>query len=644
MVNSKKITELRRKPIKAVGGDYTKEQKALISKEFVEGRKVQSCSNLVDSLRQALDFYQMQQELRKSQQELQVLEERFRNVIDKNADSIMIVDERGLICFANPASELLFNCSVSEVLGKELFGKFVIENSSYDINTEILPVGKATVNVDMRVVQLQVDIRRWHGEKAIAEMRVVETKWEGKLAFLVLLRDVTERKLALDALRRERDFSKTLVEASPAFFMALTAEKKVLMINEAMLGALGYTIEEVQNQDYLSMLVGSGERVKVSEDFERLIKFKEKVSGETHIVAKDGKLLLVEWHYRPVFQLGGELDFVLAMGIDITERKKAEIALKESEARLREQTKYLQKTLYDLQRAQAQLVQTEKMSCLGQMVAGVAHEINNPVNFIYANLSHASLYTQHLLELVELYQQYYPQPVPEIQEKIEDIDFEFLKEDSKKLLTSMAVGADRIREIVLNLRNFSRLDEAEKKPVNLHDGIDSTLMILKNRLKAKGSLPEIEVVKEYGVLPLVECYAGSLNQVFMNILANGIDALEQTQKELDKNQDKRKLIVKSASEIYVPKIEIRTRVKEGNFVEIRIADNGVGMSEEVRKRLFDPFFTTKPVGKGTGLGMSISYQIVVEKHGGKLICYSTPGEGAEFVIEIPISPLLRGGG
>ncbi|MCT7950835.1 PAS domain S-box protein [Ancylothrix sp. C2] len=642
MVNVKKITELRTKRIKAVEGGYTKEQKAFITKEFVEGQKVQSGSNLVDSLRQALDFYQMKQELRNSQQELQVLDERFRNVIDKNADSIIIVDEGGRICFANPASELLLNCSVSEVLGKELFGKFVIENSSYDMNTDILPMGKDAANAKMRVVQLQVDIQPWYGEKAIAEMRVVETKWEGKLAFLVLLRDVTERKLALDALRRERDFTKTLVEASPAFFMALTAEKKILMINEAMLGALGYTLEEVENQDYLSMLVGSGERVKVCEEFERLIKFKEKVSGETHILAKDGKLLLVEWHSRPVFRVDGELDFILAMGIDITERKKAEIALKESEARLREQTEYLQKTLYELQRTQAQLVQTEKMSCLGQMVAGIAHEINNPVNFIYANLCHANKYMKDLLELVNVYQQHYPKPNSEILEKIEEIDFEFLREDFPKLLGSMAVGAERIGDIVLNLRNFSRMDEAEMKPVNIHDGIDSTLMILQNRLKAKGSLGEIKVVKEYGGLPLVECYAGALNQVFMNILANGIDALEERQRECHKNQENRGSFRNDEREIYVPQIEISTSLKDDKFVKIRIADNGMGMSEEVRKRLFDLFFTTKPVGKGTGLGMSISYQIVVEKHGGNLMCNSAPGEGAEFVIEIPISPKFRG--
>ncbi|HEY9810919.1 MAG TPA: PAS domain S-box protein [Halomicronema sp.] len=642
MVNHKKVTELRAQRIKAVGRSYGSEQKPCISREVMGGQKFQA-SNLVDSLRHALDFHQIKQELRNSKQELQVLEERFRNVIDKNADSIIILDERGMIRFVNQASELLFNCSGSELLGKELFGKFVIENSSYDISTDVLSVGKTT-NSDMRVVRTQVDIVNWYGEKAIAEMRVVETEWEGRLAFLVLLRDVTERKLALDALQRERDFSKTLVESCPAFFMALTADKKILMMNDAMLTALGYKMDEVENQDYLSMLLASGQEVKVCEEFERLINFKEQILSESYVVAKDGKLLLVEWHSRPVFGVKGELDFILAMGIDITERKKAEVALKESEARLREQTEYLQKTLYDLKQAQAQLVQTEKMSCLGQMVAGIAHEINNPVNFIYANLCHANQYMKSLLELVEVYQENCPKPTSKIEEKIEEIDFEFLKTDFPKLLNSMAVGAERIGAIVLNLRNFSRMDEAEKKPMNIEEGIDSTLMILRNRLKAKGSLAEINVVKNYGKLPLVECCAGSLNQVFMNILANAIDAVEQKQREWLKNHEKTENVRDCGLEVYVPNIEISTRLQHDSLVEIRIADNGMGMSEAVRQRLFDPFFTTKPVGKGTGLGLSISYQIVVEKHGGKLFCSSIPGEGTEFVIEIPIVTKLRGDG
>ena len=293
---------------------------------------------------------------------------------------------------------------------------------------------------------------------------------------------------------------------------------------------------------------------------------------------------------------------------------------------LKEKNDHLHEALQELQHTQTQLIQTEKMSSLGQLVAGVAHEINNPVNFIYGNLTHASRYLQDLLHLVDLYERNYPDPLPEIEGEIEAIELDFLKEDFTKILSSMQVGADRIRQIVLSLRNFSRLDEAEMKQVNIHEGIDSTLLILQHRLKDKVGYPNIQVIKEYGQLPLVECYAGQLNQAFMNILTNAIDALEDSNRH------------HSAAEIQdnLNTIGIYTGVTAANQVMIRISDNGSGMTEEVRSKVFDPFFTTKPVGSGTGLGLSISYQIVVEKHKGQLKCISTPGQGTQFVIEIPI--------
>lgn len=286
----------------------------------------------------------------------------------------------------------------------------------------------------------------------------------------------------------------------------------------------------------------------------------------------------------------------------------------------------LEQTLQKLTSAQSQLVQGEKMSSLGQLVAGVAHEINNPVNFIYGNLTHANDYTQDLLNLIELYQKHYPEPVPEIQEEVENIELEFLMEDLPKLLSSMKVGADRIQQIVASLRTFSRMDEAEMKEVNIHDGIDSTLMILQHRLKAKHNQPEIPVIKQYANLPLVECYAGQLNQVFMNVLSNALDALEE--RDLRRSADEMRQNPST--------ISITTEMPKPDRVIIRIADNGVGMKESVRNRLFDPFFTTKPVGKGTGMGLSISYQIVTDRHGGSLECTSSPGNGAEFAIEIPL--------
>ncbi|MBD2505949.1 HAMP domain-containing protein [Nostoc muscorum FACHB-395] len=296
------------------------------------------------------------------------------------------------------------------------------------------------------------------------------------------------------------------------------------------------------------------------------------------------------------------------------------------EDRVEERTTELKNTLEELQRTQSQVIQSEKMSSLGQLVAGVAHEINNPVNFIHGNLVYVQEYTQDLLAFVQLYQQHDPNPAAEIQTVAEDIELEFLQEDLPKMLSSMKVGTDRIRQIVLSLRNFSRIDEAEFKSVDIHEGIDSTLMILQHRLKAKPEQPEIEVIKDYGTIPLVECYAGQLNQVFMNILVNAIDALEEnntkhTYKEIEENPSR---------------IKIRTSVINSTWLEIAIADNGVGISKEFQQRIFDPFFTTKPIGKGTGMGMSISYQIITEKHGGKLECFSTPGKGTEFIIQIPL--------
>ena len=303
------------------------------------------------------------------------------------------------------------------------------------------------------------------------------------------------------------------------------------------------------------------------------------------------------------------------------------------EQRVKERTHDLTEALQKLRQTQSQLIQNEKMSSLGQLVAGIAHEVNNPVNFIHGNLKHAEEYSMNLLGLIHLYQQQYPHPTAVVQTYIDGIDLDFIEEDLPKLLASMQMGTERIREIVLSLRNFSRLDEAEMKPVDIHEGIENTLLILNNRLKQR-----IHLIKEYGDVPLVECYPAQLNQVFMNLIANAIDALEECNVA-----DAECRMIDAQSSIYnsqppAPTITIRTGQVDQHHVSIQICDDGPGISPENQAKLFDPFFTTKSVGKGTGLGLSICYQII-EKHQGAIKVISKMGQGTEFEILLPVNKL-----
>lgn len=370
------------------------------------------------------------------------------------------------------------------------------------------------------------------------------------------------------------------------------------------------------------------------------------------------------------FDVGG-VDYITKpfYGAEVLLRINNQMNLRLLQIKVQEKNFLLQNALDDLKAAQVKQIQNEKMAALGQLVAGIAHEVNNPISFIYGNLEYVGQYVQELVNVISAYQQEYPNPTPHIQRMVKDIDLNFLVNDLRNLIGAMYRGSDRIRQIVLALQKFSRLDEAEIKSVNIHEGIDSCLEMLQHRLRQTAYRPTIVVVREYGSLPPVTCYASELNQVFMHILNNAIDALEgrvarsewkSVLPTSDRQMDKQTLshgqmtrredgntmtpshLTNSpthqiSSMTFPPQIRIRTELTANHTVKISIADNGLGMDESVRSRTFDPFFTTKPVGEGSGLGLAISQSIIVQKHHGQISCNSLPGQGAELLIEIPVN-------
>jgi PAS domain S-box-containing protein len=427
---------------------------------------------------------------------------------------------------------------------------------------------------------------------------------------------------------------RSLIQTSSNLITILEADGTIKYASPAIRGVLGYKPKELMGNNIFE-LVHPDDCLSIEKDFQHFLKNPTTdLSLEFRFRHQDGSWRYIESTYSNLL-MDSPVTRIVVNFRDVTERRVADEAIRQSEAELREKAAQLEQALHELQETQTQLIQTEKMSSLGLLVAGIAHEINNPVSFIYGNIPHATQYTQDLLHLIDLYRQYYPCPVSAIQAQEQAIDLDFISEDLPKLMNSMQMGAERIRQIVVSLRNFSRLDKVAREPVDLHQGIDNTLLLLQHRLKAKPGRAKLEVFKEYGELPLVECYAGQINQVFMNILTNAIDALEELNVERlnvesCKNQS-------SQEQPATPCIRICTQLKDDNTVIIRIADNGPGMTPQMQQQIFDPFFTTKPVGQGTGLGLSISYQIVVDKHGGQLKCFSTPGEGTEFWIELPVN-------
>ncbi len=458
--------------------------------------------------------------------------------------------------------------------------------------------------------------------------------------------DITDRKQAELALRVSEERFYLAFEGSSMGLWDWNLATGEVYFNSRWKTMLGYEVEEVENS------FPAWERLVHPEDLPSA-----KAALNAHL---QNKIPTYEVEFRMLTK-SGEWKWILAQAkvmerddagnplrmtgthIDISDRKQAQSALQFSEQREREKAQQLEQTLEDLKNAQSQLIQAAKMSSIGQMVAGVAHEINNPVSFIYGNIIPAAQYARDLVKLIQLYQQQYPEPVPEIAEELAEVEVDFIAEDFPKIMASMQAGANRIKQIVLSLRNFSRLDEKERKVIDIHEGIESSLVILQHRLQDQPKRREIQVIKNYGALPKVECYPAQLNQVFMNLLLNAIDAVEESlvisHSSLANNIP---TVTHDSGQMFEkhPQIQISTEINRDNLVVVRIADNGPGINAEVQSRMFDPFFTTKPIGSGTGLGLSIGYQIVKDAHGGNLRCHSEVGRGTEFAIELPISQKL----
>jgi PAS domain S-box-containing protein len=567
--------------------------------------------------------------------ERQHLEDAFNQIgtaLESASDAVCIVDLASKPIYINSAFNELFGYKLSALQQSVNFQSLFVDSQiAAEIRTALLQGDAWSGEIEMGdrhqqpiPVALRVNpVKRSTGE-------VIGTTY--------ICTNMLDRKVAEEEINKSFAALGATLEATADSILVLDASGNIIICNQKFVDLLCIPDRIFTSHDDSHILQYVITRILSSSHFHNFGKDLNEDQNTFEIVElDDGRTL--ECYSQPQNSMHSSGGRVWSLR-DVTERLADESLVRASEEKYRLQASKLENALHELKNAQSQLIQAEKMSGLGQLVAGIAHEINNPVNFIYGNLSYADTYTSELLNLVKLYITHYPSPVEPVRQKLQEIDVDFIGDDFLKLISSIRVGAERIQGIVRSLNNFSRSDEAKFKLVDIHEGLDSTLMILQSRLKATTSRPKILVDKNYGDLPEVECYAGQLNQVFMNLLTNAIDALEE-----DALANGTWQMINNQPEWLRPdgkisQISIQTEVQRNSlndeFLIIKIADNAGGIPEELRNRLFDLFFTTKPVGKGTGLGLSIAYQIVTENHGGKLSFNSEIGKGSEFVMEIPL--------
>ncbi len=580
------------------------------------------CAQAAISLENARLYAREQDKSKALQASLDRLEQsqlRFTNLFENSPDAIFLGNQAGFID-CNQATVALFGYTHKDQL---------LKLSPSSLSPEFQPDGESSLDKANRMIangletgsyQFEWMHQRANGEEFWTEVLLTMILYDGAEALYSVVRDISDRKQAEINLQQSNLLLQSVLETTSDMIFAKDSQHRYLFANSATLQLLGLSSEAeiVGKTDFDVLPVEYAHNIREWDD--RVLRSGVAEKFQEDVVDAAGQIVNLYTTKTAMRDRSGNITGTVGMTRDITDRIQAEAAVVQK-------SQQLEQTLDELKQAQLQMVQNEKMATLGNLVAGVAHEINNPIGFITGSVNNIEEYIQDLLAHIECYQNNYPEPVPEVSDHAEDIDLEFLIEDLPKLIPSMKIASQRIREISNSLRTFSRADTAEKVACDIHQGINSTLLILKYRLKASEKRPAIKVIYEFGKLPLVKCFLGQLNQVFMNIIANAIDALDAA------------CVGRRFAEIeaHPQLITISTDVSgDRQMAVIRIKDNGPGMSEEVQAHIFDHLFTTKEVGQGTGLGLAIARQIVEEKHGGKLICISAPSKGTEFVIEILI--------